>query len=461
MQQGVVIARINNDIQLAEFEGAIRDLLRDVESLYWQLYLAYQKFDGEMRLMSDAVDSYRNVQTLLDSASPLAGTLEEADAVEFVYQAQARVDEARDKLYDVEAQLRRIIGLTVNDGKIIRPLDEPTIAEYVPDWQVTLSEALSRRVELRKQKWNIKQIELQVRAAEHLVKPRLDVVGAYQVNGFGNDLLGNQNDGVTQAGLGSAYGTLTQGNQTGWNLGVEFSVPLGLRFAHAQVKNLEFKLAKARAVLAEAENEVGHELADTFRELDRTYLQMRNNLNRKRTAARRLTAVEALHLREPERYSEDAILRSREQLNQIEQAYMQSVVEYNVALMELHYRSGKLLELDNVHLSEGPWDAAAECEVIERMEDRRHSIPTATMMHQEPEALVYPGGPAPLAPPAETYGPAAEGWIDETPAEEVMPMVAPPATEAPHHDVVPPVPPALLEPLADQPAGRVNLSFEP
>src|SRR5690606_14454359 len=107
VQQGVVIARINNDIELADFELAIRDLVRDVESLYWQLYIAYQRFDSEMRLLAEAMDSYQNVQALVQSASPLAGALEESDATEFVYQMQSRVDMARDNLYDVEAQLRR------------------------------------------------------------------------------------------------------------------------------------------------------------------------------------------------------------------------------------------------------------------------------------------------------------------------------------------------------------------
>lgn len=448
VQQGVVIARINNDIELAEFEGAIRDMVRDVESLYWQLYIAYQTFDSEMRLLAAAVESYQNVQALVETASPLAGALEESDAIEYVYQMQSRVDQARDNLYDVEAQLRRIIGLPVNDGRVIRPLDEPTIAEFVPDWQVMLGDALAHRVELRKQKWNIKQLELQLNAAEHLVKPRLDLVAGYQVHGFGNDLLGSQSDGVTSQGLGNAYSTLTQGDQTGWNIGLEFSVPFGLRFAHTQVRNLEFKLAKAHAALAEGEQEIAHELADAFRELDRTYLQMQTNYNRKLTSARRVEAVRALHQSDPERYTENAILRSLDQLNQIEQQYLQSIIEYNLALMELNYRAGSLLMTNNVHLAEGPWTAEAEHDVLERMRDRQHSTPTLPIVEQQPQAFAIPEGSPPAVAPIETYGPAVEGWIGDG---------IPPASAAPATEGVPsadpsrrfreertPLPPALL-----------------
>jgi hypothetical protein len=445
VQQGVVIARINNDIELADFELAIRDLVRDVESLYWQLYIAYQRFDSEMQLLAQAVDSYQNVQALVRSASPLAGALEESDSIEFVYQMQSRVDLARDKLYDIEAQLRRIIGLSVNDGKVIRPMNEPTIAEFVPDWQVMLGHALGSRAELRKQKWNIKQLQLQLQAAEHLVKPRLDLVAAYQVNGFGDRLLGSTSDGMTDQGLGNAYATLTRGDQTGWNVGLEFSVPFGLRFAQTQVKNLEFRLAKAHAALAEAEKEISHELAHTFRELDRSYLQMRTNYNRKRTAARKLEAVRALHRTEPERYTQHAILQALDQLNQIEQEYLQSVVEYNLALMELNYRAGSLLAMNNVHLTEGPWKLEAEADVWDRAMDRQHSTPTLPIVDQRPEAFAIPAARPPIAPPMEAAGPAFRGW-SKPPADDpnsLWPSLQPhEGTPSPDEEQAP-LPPAL------------------
>jgi hypothetical protein len=140
---------------------------------------------------------------------------------------------------------------------------------------------------------------------------------------------------------------------------------------------------------------------------------------------------------------------------------MQSVVEYNIALMELHYRAGKLLELDNVHLSEGPWDVEAECDVIDRGYDRWHSIPTATMLHQEPEALVTPGGapsfgpPMPIVPTTDNFGPAVDGWIEEHPADTVTPPAPPREIEA-----SPTAPPPQLLPPPVEPAGQVHMSFE-
>ena len=451
VQQGVVIARINNDIELTEFEGAIRDLLRDVETLYWQLYLAYQAFDMEKSLLADAEASYRKVEALWASESAYAGSLEKAESVTFLIQMQDRVDSARNNLYDIEAQFRRIIGLTINDGKVIRPADVPTLAEFVPDWHMTLSEALARRVELRKQKWNIKRIELQLRAAEHLLKPRLDFVASYQVNGFGDDLLGNTrtNNGIVQTNLGNAAATITRGDQTGWNIGAELSFPFGMRFNNTQVSNLELQLAKARKALHEQENEISHELGDALRELDRTYLSMQRNYNLKRNAAEQVTAIEALQQNDPERYSEAAVLQRRNNLAQAEQTYLQAMIEYNVAVMDWHYRAGKLLEMNNVHLSEGPWDPEAEFDVRDRGYDRWHSLPTKTMMHAAPEPFVFHGEAVSSTPPPEVYGPAAEPenmrehWPDNDPITQ-------PPVEPPVWDFNVPA----LEPVPEDPVNR-------
>ncbi|HUG18235.1 MAG TPA: TolC family protein, partial [Planctomycetaceae bacterium] len=43
--QGVVIARINQDVTLADFEASVRNLVLDVENQYWDLYLAYLQYD--------------------------------------------------------------------------------------------------------------------------------------------------------------------------------------------------------------------------------------------------------------------------------------------------------------------------------------------------------------------------------------------------------------------------------
>ncbi|MBX3438325.1 MAG: TolC family protein, partial [Planctomycetaceae bacterium] len=409
VQQGVVIARINGDITIAEFELRVLTLVRDVEELYWRLYLAYQQFDGATALAQAAHRTWQDVEARVRAQATGGGSLQATEARDQLLQIENRLNMARNQLYDIEAQLRRMLALSPNDGRILRPVDQPMVAEFCPDWQVMLADALARRPDLRKQKWNIKRLELELIAAENLTKPRLDFVSGYHVNAFGDNLLGSKNDGVTDEGLGNAYETLTAGKQTGWDIGFEFSVPLGLRFAHAQVRNAEMKLAKARAGLLEQEAEVSHEMAAAFRQLDLAYASMQNGLNRKITSEQRLRAIEVQREVTPDRITRDAVLRAHDQYIQADAAFAQAIVEYNVALMELFFRSGTLLGLYNVHLEEGPWTPEARVDAVEKAASRAHTIPTATMLHSEPPPFAHPvESISPLLP--DEAGPAFEGW---------------------------------------------------
>ena len=193
----------------------------------------------------------------------------EAQARENYFETRARVETALASVYVIENQLRRMLGLPVNDSRIIRPADDPIEVEFIVNWESSLLEALTRRVELRRQKWQIKSLELQRIAAENVTNPRLDLVSSYQVNGFGRSLASQQEaDGVTAAGYNSAYSTLTRGDLTGWNLGLQFSMPIGFRQARAQLHNTELQLVKARALLSAQELDISHELAEAIQRID-------------------------------------------------------------------------------------------------------------------------------------------------------------------------------------------------
>ena len=45
---GVLLARINTDISLADFEAGVTDLVTDVEQAYWNLYFAYRDLDAKL-----------------------------------------------------------------------------------------------------------------------------------------------------------------------------------------------------------------------------------------------------------------------------------------------------------------------------------------------------------------------------------------------------------------------------
>ena len=364
VNQGVIIARINNDISLADFEAAVRNLVRDVEVVYWNLHLAYRVFHSQKVALDSAEQTWR----LVDSDNR-RGDADRAQARDNYFEIKERTQTARSNIYSTETRFRRLLGLPVNDGRIIRPSDEPISAELLPDWESCLQEALLQRVELRRQKWNIRSYQLQLEAARSLSQPQLDLVTSHQVNALGNTLTNSRREQFA-----SFYGTLTSGNHMSSELRFEFSIPLGNRIARAQIRNLELLLAKARAILNAQEIDISHELASAFQELDRAYLAAQANRNRQLAADKRVRLVQIEF--DAGRTSLDLFLRAQVSLSEAEIAYFQSLVAYTKAIADLEYRKGTLLEHNNVRLAEGPWSSEAYKQALRRAEARSHGIDT-------------------------------------------------------------------------------------
>jgi outer membrane protein TolC len=452
VSQGVVIARINNDLTLAQFEGALHELVNDVENAYWDLYLAYRNFNTA----ATARDAAQGTWELADKQAPaILLPADEAQARDQLFAARALVINTRSELFTSETRLRRLLGLPVNDGVILQPSDEPVTAEVVPEWYASLMEALTHRVELHAQKWHIRSLELQLEAARSLTQPRLDAVASWQLNGFGDQLFPHSDvyPGAPP-GYRSMYERMAAGTEQGWNAGVQLNVPIGFRQAHAQVRNYELRLAKARKVLAEQEKEIAQELAAIFQEVARGYESAIENFNRYQAA---VDNVEKLRPASGATLDVDVILRAQERRAQAEVAYFNSLISYNKSLTQLQFRKGVILAQNNIHLREGPWVPAAHEDAQRRYEHRAHSF-EAPWKESQPSEFA---SPFPIGSPsfqteaaASALGSGVPGWMD-------APEMPPGLGDAPPADGAPPQPPGEQlpgeQPPGEQPPGKATV----
>lgn len=363
---GVLLARINTDISLTDFEAAVTNLARDVEQAYWDLYFGYRDLDAKLAGRDSALVTWQNIAERRRLGLPGGTPANEAQLRSQYFVFQAAVDDALAGLYSREERLRYLLGMPPNGPELIRPATEPSTAKVVFSWQDALNEACLRRVELRRHKWQIKRRELELAAARNFLLPRLDAVALYRFRGFGDDLIGAR--GPT--GVENAYQNLTGGDFQEWELGLQFNVPIGFRREFAALRNAELQLARERAILAEQEFRVSHDLSEALRSVDRAFQLMRTNINRRMAAyyevqtlrARFETGFELL----------DALLRAEQRLAESTSAYYQSLVDYSLALRDVHYAKGSLLQYDAIALTEGPWSGDAYGAARERS---RHFAP--------------------------------------------------------------------------------------
>ena len=309
---GVLIARINTDVALTDFEMGIRDLASNVENAYWDLYFAYRDLDAKVMARDNALESWRRVHALFLAGRRGGEAEKEAQVRQQYFQFQEEVENAwNGRLLDAthtddgsgggtfrgiggvrvtERRLRRLLGLPISDGRLIRPSDEPALAKMVFSWDEILPEALTRRAELRRERWQIKRRELELIASRNFLLPTLDLTGLYRFRGFGHDLI---NTDPNQAEFASAFDDLASGMFREWELGAQFSMPIGERKGHAAVRNAQLNLARERAILADQEQEVVHDLSNSVAEVDRAYSVAQTAYNRRIAARSEVQATKA------------------------------------------------------------------------------------------------------------------------------------------------------------------------
>lgn len=381
---GVVIARLNSDTALADFELGVRNFVSDVENAYWDLYFAYRDVAAKVRARDATLMVWRKIQALNERGRSGGEAVKEAQAREqyFRFEEEAQnalqgrvIDGTRTYngstggtfrgsggVYVVERRLRLLIGLPITDGKMIRPADEPITARLVANWETCLVESLSRRVELRRQKWQLQRREAELEATKNFLLPKLDATARYRWRGFGQDLLENGGTGE----FNNAYSDLVSGRFQEWQAGAELSLPIGFRKAYSAVRQAELQVERERTLIHEAERQIVHDLSNAISELDRAYAVVETCMNRRIAAAEQVAAIETA-----DEFGSDTavlyvLLDSQRRLAEAETAYFRALVEYQLAVKNLQVEKGTLLAYNEVHLNEGPWPAKAQADADER-----------------------------------------------------------------------------------------------
>jgi hypothetical protein len=92
--QGVLIARVNTDISLAEFELGVRNLISNVENAYWDLYFAYRDLHAKIVARDSALETWRRIHALYTTGRRGGEADKEAQARDQYYYFQAEVEDA-------------------------------------------------------------------------------------------------------------------------------------------------------------------------------------------------------------------------------------------------------------------------------------------------------------------------------------------------------------------------------
>ncbi|TWU42330.1 Outer membrane efflux protein [Novipirellula artificiosorum] len=351
---GVLIARVNEDVALADFEQAVVTLVSDVETAYWDLVVAYRILEANVKGRDAALQTFQYQQVRLEAGAGRSD--EEAQAQSQYFQFRAAVEQSlggTSGLYTAEQTLRYLIGLPATDGRLIKPTTKPTDVKVVFDWESALGQALTRRVEVRRQRFNLQRREMELTAARLNRRPLLDFLGKYRWRGLGDDLIGGGDNGQ----LDNLYDSITSGDYQEWQAGVEFTMPVGLRQASVAYAHAKLNLQRERAILAETELRVSHDLSAAARQITLAQQLLETNYDRYQSDLRQVDVLRR-------RYTDGTdninfLLQAQRQVVISESSFYRALTDYNLAIRDFHRQKGSLLAYNQVQLAEGQWAAGA------------------------------------------------------------------------------------------------------
>jgi hypothetical protein len=371
---GVLLARVRTDISLIDMERSVRDHLAELENAYWDLYYAYRDFYARM----DILEISRETERLKEKKGKDVDDGEKAQAKEQRIRFESEViDSLAGRLVDgtrtnngsfggtfrgngglriCERRLRLLMGLPINDTRLLQPSDRPVSAKVNFDWNYNIGEGLQFREEVRRQRWVIKQRELELVANRNFLKPQLDLISAYRMRDFGKDF----------APIGNDFQE--------WSVGVDYLMPFGFRRGNAAVRNSQLMLAREVEILREQERAIYFGLSNVMTETDRAF----DNL---RLQGERITEIEKqiTQINEKKKAADDppldVELETQRRYLDAKLKYYQAEVEYALALRNVNLEKGTLLRYCNVYLNESTSTQDAQIDAIPRVasQDRTSS----------------------------------------------------------------------------------------
>jgi outer membrane protein TolC len=354
--EGILITRLRYDQARAEFERLVQQMVANVEVAYWNLYGSYWNLYSQEAALRQAFTAWRILQQRFQAGKNSTGEVAQARGQYELFRSN-RID-ALNAVLTNERQLRGLLNLPVEDGTRLVPADAPTLAPYQPDWLSANNEALALRPELIILRNELKARQFAVIEAKNELMPDLRFRASYDVNSIGTRLDGA--DGQ------NAFRNLASDHFNNWQAGLTFTMPLGFRLAHGNVRRAKLALERSFLQLDETEKRVARILEDDYRDLFRWHDQIGANRSQREAYGEQLRArFEELLAG---KVTVDVLLEAQRFWASALSAEYNAVSQYNATLAKFQHAKGTILIYDNVQIQEG---ALPECARERAVENKR------------------------------------------------------------------------------------------
>ena len=369
----IVLARIETERSYFQLKDSMQELVRGTIEAYWQLVFARTDLWARQQQVEQAQVAVRFTEARV--RAQISNAAELAQAKLTLANFRATLIGAQANVLQREAALRNLLGLPPSDGVVLVPVTPPARDPFEPDWLRLIEMAERQRPDLVELKLILEADEQALLLAQNQALPKLDAFALYRWNGLDGELPDGSN-------FSSGPGQFTE-----WSLGINFSVPLGLRQARAATRRRELLIARDRMNLEQGLHAAVHALALNVRAIDQAYEQYLA-FEEAREAAR-LNLEQQLAQYRSDRVIFLNVLQAITDWGNTISAEANALLQFNTQLANLERQSGAILETHGVTFLE---ERFASVGPIGRWHSSAYyprSLPAA------PNAERYPAGTAP------------------------------------------------------------------
>jgi len=255
----------------ARFDQEVLAIDAEVQNRYWELYAAERNF-AVQKLTRDRGEAFLH-ETELRAATGIDGPIAVANARAFLAEQQLLLIERAEVLDLLSDDLASLMGARPPDGSPrYITIEEPAETYPVVDVDSLVAWAFQENLDLHAAEQDAEAFRALARAAGWEALPQLDLVGSLGGNGlagtaqnvyFGNDTLRS----TVTGNAGDAIGEAARRDFPSWSIGVEVSIPIGLRSGLGEQERLEAEVMTAEQRRLEIQRLIEQQVRANYREL--------------------------------------------------------------------------------------------------------------------------------------------------------------------------------------------------
>ena len=389
----VFLAAVDAEVAEREFLATLQDELLEITRSYWALYQERALLAHQMRLFLKTREVYQTLKARQGVDTQRTQLITAASALE---NRRSDLIRARTAVTNAETRLRGLINapqLANTDVSEVIPAELPSVQLYTTDLQTEIQTAVQNRPELSAAIRQIKAGATRLGVAEHELLPALNLV----TQGFLNGLRGSSD-------FGGAFADQFSDGAPSYSIGIQYELPVGNRLARARLCRRKHELAQLEDQYARALTTVQTEVDIAVRELNTSYLEIGAKSRALAAAEAEAETIKQRWLRMVDGNGSgglnlESLIAAQERVTDSEAEYVNSILTYNLAMINLKRTNGTLLSSENVNVSKNCADG--ECKQI----DITKGVPNDEVAYY-PQAV--PTG-------AIEFGPAQGTILENTP----------------------------------------------